>query len=112
MYKRRARVLFIDAQDAGLARRAVQLAARHGGEWVEARASTRAGADAAALAWADLVVELGPGLGEPPPVPVGTRAVCWPVGAGDEGEPESLEARVRGMIGGMRLLARGRPPRG
>ncbi len=108
MYLRRARVLFVATGDAVLAQRAVALAGRLGAEWVEARAAPSAEADA--LAWADLVVELG-AAGELPPLPSGTRRVHWALDAAGGNEARTLEARVRGMIGGMRLLARGRPPR-
>ncbi len=100
MYKRRARLAF--AGDG--AERAVAITAASIDEWAEARVAPLADAEqlAEAMAWADLLVSLdGEAEGRCSAPPVGTRHVHWPVA-----ETDDLEARINGLAGGMRLLAR------
>lgn len=133
MYKRRARVLFVEARPRGLAQTAVMWARQLAQEWVEPRAaawgvdaSGEAPApgvehlwpvDAALLAWADLVVPLSADAQARCQVPAGTRLKPWllelpeePDAAAWAAASEQLRARVAGLAGGMRMLARGRPP--
>ncbi|MFO8154473.1 MAG: precorrin-3B synthase [Thiohalospira sp.] len=100
MYKRRARLAF--AGDG--AERAVAIAAAAIDEWAEARVAPLADAEqlAEAMAWADLLVSLDDEAKVHCAVPpAGTRHVHWPVA-----ETDDIEARIRGLAGGMRLLAR------
>lgn len=134
MYKRRARVVFVDSTGRAAAPIAAALARKRGAEWLEARAAAITPSnpppslasclgvlDAAGLGiepltaslkhWADLIVYFEPQLADTlEPRPATARLKHWPVQA-DIGTPdttlvEELAARVDGMIGGMRMLAR------
>ena len=100
MYKRRARLVF--AGDG--AERAVAITAAAIDEWAEARIAPLADAEqlAEAMAWADLLISLNEeAKARCATPPTGTRHVHWPVA-----ETDDLEARIHGLAGGMRLLAR------
>lgn len=133
MYKRRVRVLFVATAPGGDAWTAAAYAWALGSDWLEPRCTARATPDAAggdggagapgddgpprrvawgegALRWADLVVVTGvprPGWKTQTP----TRH--WDPGARTgRCRCDFFRERVAGMIGGLRLLARGEPPRG
>lgn len=94
-YKRRARVVF--AGPSAWVARARRAAAVQGGDWVET-----GGLEDALSGWADLVVTLDArARARLPALPPTCRHKHWPV----SGE-EEIEARVAGMIGGLRLLSR------
>jgi len=128
MFKRPARILFVEIAPAIRARMAETAGTRFGSGWLEARAaSLTPSADgfdspcedvgpvdaacapltAGALDWADLVITLDP-ISERgcPPLPPGTRRKHWAlVGAEAEAGGE-IEAQIKSMIGGLRMLAR------
>lgn len=142
MYKRRARVLFVEVPAAGLAQLAAAWAVPLAEEWIEARAATppdmpspaaraimaelglpppaRVDAHTDAFGWADLLVPLteqAAALCEAPPA--GVRVKHWIMvepGAQDVDRwrevAEHLRARVAGMAGGMRMLAGTAPTSG
>lgn len=98
-YKRPARVLFVatDTAAADIGARAARL----GAGWIEPRAAL-APPQATALAWADLVVSLDQDARDTlPPLPPTARHVHWPPASATE-----REQRIRGMLGGLRLLSR------
>ncbi len=100
MYKRRARLAFASSSP-GLAERASRIAVMRGADWVEAWPCP-AGAVPPSC---DLLVTLDAlALAARPDLPLGCRHAHWPL-------PESptdadIAARVDGLVGGMRLLAR------
>lgn len=99
-YKRPARVLFLSADEK--AQLAVQCAGLMGSTLINARASTQIPPPNDALAWADLVVSLDPTAHEHlPQLLTTTRHVHWPVV-----DTSDIETRVKGMLGGMRMLER------
>lgn len=96
MYKRRARVVFV-AHDGSLIQRALRCAQAFANDWIEAQAYTPALSDC------DLLVTLdAEGLRDLPPLPPGARHKHWPLSARVD---QDLEAHMKGLIGGMRLLA-------
>ena len=127
MYKRRARILFLDPGSGRCARLARDWARELGAEWIEPGAAALGGSGGEAPgdpcpAWStmdpagwDLVVVLGRG---PAGIPVtGVRHKRWdlegacPPPDGGEGElPEACRAllrdRVEGLLGGFRMKAR------
>lgn len=136
MYKRRARVLFLEAGDGSTARWAQALATRHGRGWLRPAAATLGtGRPDTRLAWlaserglmvdlrscplavppsedADLIVALGL---EAAAVRawLGPRPIkAWPlpgrvVGIADwRARGDYLAARLHGLVGGLRMLAR------
>lgn len=97
MYKRRARIVFM-AVTAGLEDQVVRCVHRIASAWVEAWTSTseREGCD--------LLITLDKeSRASLPPLPRGCRHKHWalPVPASDE----DIEAYIKGLVGGMRLLA-------
>lgn len=127
MYKRPARILFVEIAPAIRARMAETAGARLGEGWLEARAaSLTPSADgivspwnagpvdaacapltAAALEWADLVITLDPIAEQScPPLPSGTRRKHWALVGGDAEAGGEIEAQIRSMVGGLRMLGR------
>ena len=112
MYKRKARVVFFDA-DSAHAALAADLANSLGGDWLVAQAAglTHASVDADLKHWADLIVYFDAcALKALQPLPPTTRTKHWPLVTTPDGPSHALEAelksRVQGMIGGMRMLSR------
>jgi len=133
VYKRRARVVFFGAATPCVALLAEALAERFGSQWLDARAASiglpahcppatpdgvaltgaPAVLDEPLLRWADLLVCLDEAAQAAcPELPAGVRRVHWPavaavveLGVGDAALRGALEERIRGMIGGMALLA-------
>lgn len=107
MFKRKARILFVAAQDDNRAQMARALAEEHGGEYLEARADTAPGA-AQTLQWADLIVSFDAAVqARLAPLAPHTRTKLWPLPeASDAQMPARLEEKVGGMIGGLRMLSR------
>ncbi|HDP89727.1 MAG TPA: hypothetical protein ENN42_07215 [Thioalkalivibrio sp.] len=134
MYKRKAQVLFVSAHGRAAAPMAAALANRLGADWLIGRAAALSPADptpelAARLvgispapvaiealsedlkAWADLIVHFDAALPERMgALPPTARRKHWPLAA-DAGTPSDaleteLRARILGMVGGMRMLAR------
>ncbi|WP_298137596.1 hypothetical protein [Acidiferrobacter sp.] len=100
MYKRRARLVFA-ALAPGLAERAARVALAHGAGWIEARPGPagRIPADCDLLITLDAAADaLGPDL------PAGCRHIHWPLPA--HPSDADIAARIEGLVGGMRLLAR------
>ncbi|HKK06372.1 MAG TPA: hypothetical protein VKA50_11045 [Gammaproteobacteria bacterium] len=120
MYKRHARILFLEAAPAIRARMAEAAGSRLGTGWLEARAASlavREGAGSvdaqcaplteALLAWADLVVTLDAGSERHcPPLPPGTRRKHWTLVGTKAQAAGEIEAQVRSMVAGLRMLAR------
>ena len=100
MYKRRARLAFVSASPE-LAERVARIATLRGGEWVEASSCL----PGAAPSSCDLLVTLDAlALAARPDLPLGCRHAHWPLPASP---PDAdIVARVDGLVGGMRLLAR------
>jgi len=109
MYKRKARILFVD-RHAPAAALAARLANELGADWLEGRHATPASA-AGHMPWADLLVHFDPDLPARLATPPKTlRLKHWPLAA-DPAQPDTalaaeLRERIRGMVGGMRMLAR------
>lgn len=100
MYKRRARLAFVSSSPA-LAERATHIARARGGDWVEA-GSCPAGTVPLGC---DLLVTLDTAaLNARPDLPAGCRHVHWPCPVSPT--DDEIAARVDGLVGGMRLLAR------
>lgn len=100
MYKRRARLAFASALP-GLAERVARSATMRGADWVEA-SSCPSGAVPPSC---DLLVTLDAlALEARPELPSGCRHVHWPLPASPT--DADIAARVDGLVGGMRLLAR------
>lgn len=97
MYKRRAHVVFFAADDL-LVQKALRCVQTLATDWVEARSYTHPLTDC------DLLITLdAQGLRDLPPLPQGVRHKHWPLSpAAVEWD---LEAHVKGLVGGMRLLA-------
>ncbi len=94
-YKRRARVVFLGTPEQVAL--ACEAAAREGADWIQTGEPEKA-----VYGWADLVVTLDQSARESlPPLPATTRHKHWPVACKDD-----ISRRVRGMIGGLRLLSR------
>lgn len=138
MYKRRARVLFLEEPGLGLAQIAAAWASHLAAEWMEARAGAwgprgSSGAETAiaasglvlpawvvpeaSLSWADLLVPLTPGAAtrcaRPP---AGVQVKVWSIAVPDAADAAGwhdlaaqLRSRVEGMAGGMRMLAGAAP---
>ncbi len=97
MYKRRAHVVFF-ATDGLLVQKALRCARALASDWVEARSY------APPLADCDLLITLdAEGLRDLPPLPQGVRHKHWLLSAATV--DADLEAHIKGLIGGMRLLA-------
>ncbi len=132
MYKRRVRVLFVATAPGGDAWTAAAYAWALGSDWLEPRYAAAATPDAAqrntgtgapegdgpprhvpwsaeTLRWADLVVVSG---APRPEWNTQTPTRRWdPPAAAERSRCDFFRERVVGMIGGLRLMARGRPPR-
>jgi len=98
MYKRRARIVFL-AKSPELEEWVVRRATEMAGDWIEA------GSGPQALIDCDLLITLAT-LDPPqiPPLPPGCRHKHWTLPT--EALYVEIEARIQGLIGGMRLLAR------
>ncbi len=97
MYKRRAHVVFFAANDL-LVEKALRCAQALAADWIEARSYVPS------LAECDLFITLDAGgLGNLPRLPQGVRHKHWPLSP--DAVDQDIEARVKGLIGGMRLLA-------
>ena len=98
MYKRRARILFWHPTDPARARYAATLAEALGAGWLEARAGETD------HVWPDLLIALD--CHATPDIPRAAHTQCkyWPL-AQDAWE-DAVRARIFGVIGGFRLLAR------
>ena len=98
MYKRRVRILFWHPTDPAKARYAATLAEALGADWLEART------DEPDHAWPDLLVVLD--CHTAPDIPRATHTQCkyWPLAQGSW--EDAVRARITGVIGGLRLLAR------
>ena len=98
MYKRRARILFWHPTDSAKARYAAALAEALGADWLEARA------DETDHAWPDLLIALdchtAPGISRA----AHTQCKYWPLP--QDGWEDTVHARILGVLGGLRLLAR------
>lgn len=106
MYKRKARILFIDESRPALARLAQRYAKQLGAEHLSARRLDNPQAPVQTLQWADLIVSFSQStLDHLPPLAQTTRTKLWPLRV-DEDLPQQLHERVSAMIGGMRMLAR------
>ena len=100
MYKRRARLAFASALP-GLAERVARIATMRGADWVEASSCP----PGAAPPSCDLLVTLDAlALEARPELPSGCRHAHWPLPASPT--DADIAARVDGLVGGMRLLAR------
>lgn len=135
MYKRAARILFVESAPATRARLAEAAAKRIGDSWLEGRAASldvrdsstpvgetglRVSADGVypplscdLLEWADLVVLLDAACERYcAAFSPGRRRKRWFLSARertdpvDEGAAAEIEARVASMVGGLRMLAR------
>ncbi|WP_298169728.1 hypothetical protein [Acidithiobacillus sp.] len=98
MYKRRVRILFWHPTDPAKARYAATLAEALGADWLEARM------DEPDHAWPDLLIALD--CRTAPDIPRATHTQCkyWPLAQGSW--KDAVRARITGVIGGLRLLAR------
>ncbi len=102
MYKRPARLLFLHPTDDPCAAFLLRRAEEHPG-WIEGRALAlpAKGDDLPqALAWADLVITLG-ACPTPERLPPHVQHRHW-----QDTTPASLQRRLSGVVGGLRLLAR------
>lgn len=97
MYKRRAHVVFFATDDL-LVEEALRSARALAPDWIEARPY------APPLADCDLFITLDAGgLGNLPRLPQGVRHKHWPLSAARANQ--DLEEHMKGLVGGMRLLA-------
>jgi len=111
MYKRPARILFVEAAPARRAGLAVDAAHRLGRGWLQGRAACLGEAcgaacpplDEPALAWADLVVTFDAPADR---ACAGRAKRCkhWSVDAA-----AAIDKEVASMVGGLRMLARSDP---
>lgn len=100
MYKRRARLAFASSSTA-LAERVAEIARARGDDWLEAGFCPVG----AAPSGCDLLVTLdAAALEARPDLPSGCRHVHWPCPPSPT--DDDIAARVDGLVGGMRLLAR------
>lgn len=98
MYKRRAHVVFF-AADELLTEKALRSARALATDWIEARSYVPPLTDC------DLFITLDAGgLSHLPRLPQGVRHKHWSLAP--DAVDQDIEARVQGLIGGMRLLAR------
>ena len=114
MFKRRARIVFLDPGDGAVARQACTEAVRQGGAWVEpAAAALQPAAGEAAAAWTDVAatdwdlvvaVDVAGNADWATQLP-GRRVKVWDMA--DEPDPEAaIPRRVAGLLGGFRMKAR------
>lgn len=135
MYKRKVRILFVSLRHAACARSAADHARRLGDDWIESRhaclaplpggepcddsvsAQDRVAESSVAegLEWADLVVTLcGDAEAFRLNLPAGTQCRHWALAEradgglclASPGGAAEIERRIRGILGGIRLLAR------
>lgn len=136
VYKRRARVLFVGPDDDAWVAAAYAWAL--GSAWIEVRCARTAGAHpdqgpaapgggnrrghcvpprvepltAPLRSWADSAVLVGAAdVGEARAIWPGVTVRSWNPEGDRRQRCEGLRERVEGMIGGLRMLARGAPPR-
>jgi hypothetical protein len=114
MFKRRARIVFLDPGDGAEARQACAEAARQGGDWVEpAAAALQPAAAGAVAAWTevaaadwDLVVAVdAAGDADWAALLPGRRVKVWDLGDCPDPAAE-IPRRVAGLLGGFRMKAR------
>lgn len=97
MYKRRAHVVFFAADDL-LVQKALRCAQGIAIDWIEARPC------ALPLGDCDLFITLDTGgLHDLPLLPRGVRHKHWPLAP--DAVDRDIEAQMKGLVGGMRLLA-------
>lgn len=135
MYKRKARVVFFCAGNAGYCLAAAEFADRLGQDWIEARVAvadterqdprTLAAMGAhrespvpteALFMWADLVVTIGDAAAAHcPALPAHVQKKHWAVdplrldeaqGVVAQAVRDDIRARVEGIVGGLRLMAK------
>lgn len=112
MFKRLLRVLFVAPRQDALLPIVLRLAQRDEFScWMEVRGmATDEGPDAAALAWADLLILLDPDMPAPDATSlaqVQCQKKIWDlrIEDGDTAAPAIL-ARLRGLVGGLQMLSR------
>lgn len=106
MYKRPVRILFVHPQDGLHARQAAQWARDLGREWLESEGVVAAGGIGEALwDWPDLVIYLDSPPEHAPPWAGRTQCRIWRPDAGGDWE-SGVREKIRGLLGGLKLLAR------